>query len=283
MYEYGIDLHMHSNYSDGELSPNALIKKSYKKNINVISITDHDTILGLKNINKDYDNLVRVITGIELTAKYNNGNMHILGYGINIRNSELNMKLKEIRDININYIINILAVLKKDYDIAFSYEEIKNLVNVNHNLNRVDIARLCVENGYVDNVQEAFNKYLKEAYNKIGGNSKGLEYTECINLIKNSGGIPVLAHPKTLKLSEDELYKLVNEMKYNGLMGIECFHSSHSKEQTKLYLDIAKRLDLLISGGSDFHGKFTKPNVHLGIINNNERIIKKELTIMSRL
>ena len=283
MYEYGIDMHVHSNYSDGELSPNELIKKAYKKNINIISITDHDTIEGLKNINKDYDNFVKVINGIELSAKVSHGIMHILGYGINIRNSGLNLKLRELKDNNINYIISLLASLKKDYGISFSYEEIKNLVNTNRNINRVDIARLCIDNGYVDSVYDAFDKYLKDIYKKVSGYSKGIDYRECIKLIKNSGGIPVLAHPKTLELSFDELYKLVCEMKSNGLEGIECYHPSHSKKETCLYLSLAKKLDLLVSGGSDYHGIKTKPNVHLGIINNNERIKKKELSIMSKL
>lgn len=282
MFEYGIDLHVHSNYSDGELSPDELLKKAYKKNINVISITDHDSVDGIKNIKKDYNNLVKVIPGIELSAKSSRGIMHILGYNINIRNSDLNLKLNEIRDNNINYIISILAFMKKDYGISFSYEEIKKLVNINHNLNRVDIARLCINNGYVDSVKEAFDKYLNNIYKKVSGYSKGIDYKECIDLIINSGGIPVLAHPKTLELSNKELYNLVYEMKYNGLMGIESIHSSHNKEEIQSYLDIANKLDLLVSGGSDFHGKFTKPNVHLGIINN-EKIKKKDLTILSKL
>lgn len=282
MFEYGIDLHVHSNYSDGELSPNDLIKKAYKKNINIISITDHDTIEGLKNINKDYDNFVKVINGIELSAKASKGTMHILGYNVNIRNSDLNKKLKEIKDRNINYIVMLFAQIKKDYGIEFSYEDIKKLINSKHNVNRVDVARLCVESGYVDSVSEAFDKYLKDAYKKIGGNNKGLEYIECINLIKNSGGIPVLAHPKTLKLDRYELYNLLVDMKKYGLNGIECFHSSHNNDEINLYLSLAYELDLLVSGGSDYHGRYTKPNVYLGTIKN-EKIKKKELTIMSIL
>ena len=282
MFEYGIDLHVHSNYSDGELSPNELVKKAYKKNINVISITDHDTLDGVKNINKEYDNLIRVIPGIELSCKTERGTMHMLGYNINIRDSELNLKLKEIKDRNINYIVMLLAQLKKDYGVMFSYDDIKKLVNSNHNINRVDVARLFVDNGYVDSVQGAFCKYLKEAYKKIGGNSKGLEYDKCIKLIKNSGGIPVLAHPKSLELNTSALYDLLMDMKKCGLVGIEAYHSSHSKGDISTYLELADSLDLLVSGGSDFHGKFTKPNVCLGLVNN-ERIRKKELTIMSNL
>ena len=247
MYKYGIDLHTHTNYSDGNLSPNELVKLALKKNIKTIAITDHDTVKGLSNIDISYRNNMNIIDGIELTAKVDKGRMHILGYGIDKNNIKLNNKLKEIKDRNINYIIDILAQLKKDYGIMFSYEEIKKLFNSYNNLNRVDIAKLLVDNAYVDSVQDAFDKYLVSIYEIIGGSNRGLSYQECIKLIHDSGGISVLAHPKTLDLNYNELYKFVKYMKDCGLDGIEVYNSIHSKEDVDMYLDIAKRLDLLIS------------------------------------
>jgi len=235
-----IDMHTHTSFSDGELSPLELLEEAYKNNIKVLSITDHDTILGLKNVmeeyHKNWENFIELISGIELSAKSTTGRMHILGYGIDIDNPYLNNKLIEIRNNSIYHIISLLHQLKKDYNIVFSTEDIQNLINANHNLNRVDLAKLCIKYNLAKSVKEAFNKYLIEADEKIKKDKRSLSYIECFDLIIKAGGIPVLAHPKSLELSELDLLKLIKEMINNGLMGIECYHSSFSKEETEFYL-----------------------------------------------
>ena len=272
-----IDLHTHTNYSDGELSPNELIRLAVKNKIGILAITDHDTVEGLNNI--DYNMLelkhLRLIPGIELNAKENKGTMHILGYNIDKDNIPLNQKLYELRSTNANRIISILEQIKKDYNIVFDYEDLRTLFTAKHNLGRPDIAILCVKNGYANSVQDAFDKYLKEANNKVRGKNKVLTYQECITLILNSGGIPVLAHPKTLELTEKELLILIKEMVSYGLQGIEVYHSTHTKEEIELYLYIANKYNLLISGGSDYHGITVKPDIELGTGRNNNLKIKK--------
>lgn len=276
-----IDLHLHSYYSDGELSPDELIKQAKKKNISTIAITDHDTILGVKNITYK-DNSIQVIPGIELSAKVDKGRMHILGYGIDIKNKELNDKMSELRDNSLNSILSLIEQLKKDYNIFFGYDDIKELINSNRNLGRPEIAKLCIKHGYASNVDDAFEKYLIDAYNKIRKNNKGINYEECIKLILNSGGVPVLAHPKTLKLNQNELIVLIEDMIEKGLKGIEVYHSSHSQEEINLYLDIAKKFNLLISGGSDFHGPSVKPDIEIGTGKNNNLSIT-DLTLLKEL
>ena len=199
-----IDLHAHTNYSDGELTPDELIKLAIKNNIGTLAITDHDTIEGVKNITYTPDN-IQIIYGIELSAKVDVGTMHILGYDIDTQNKNLNNKLVELKDNSVNSVLSVIEQLKKDYNIFFTYQELKELINANHNLGRPDIARLLIKKGYVKTVQEAFDKYLIDAYNKIKGQKKGIHYRECIDLILKSNGIPVLAHPKTLKLNDKEL------------------------------------------------------------------------------
>lgn len=281
-----IDMHTHTLYSDGELTPLELINEAVKNNIDTISITDHDTILGLKNImdeyQKNWKNVLKLIPGIELSAKSDTGRMHILGYGIDINNTYLNNKLVEIKNNSIYHIISLLYELKKDYNIVFSTEDIQNLINSIHNINRVDLAKLCVKYGFANDVQDAFNKYLIVANEKIRKDIIGLSYIECFDLIIKSGGIPVLAHPNSLKLNELDLLKLIKEMVEYGLQGIECYHSSFSKEETNLYLDIANKFNLLISGGSDFHGKEVKPDIELGTGKNNNLNIKR-LTLLDKL
>lgn len=263
-----IDLHTHTNYSDGELSPEELIKLAISNNIGTISITDHDTINGIKTVDKNASYItesgIQIINGIELSVKRDAGRMHILGYGIDLENEALNQKMSFLRDNSVNSVLSIMEQIKRDYGIRFTYEDIKNLINANHNLGRPDLAKLCIKYGYATSVSEAFDKYLIDAYNKTRTSRKGLTYQECIELIKNSGGKVILAHPKSLELSELDFLKLLREMISNGLDGIEVYHSSHSQEEIKYYKNIADKYNLLISGGSDFHGESVKPGIELG-------------------
>lgn len=279
MVEKLIDMHMHSNYSDGELTPDELIELAIQKNIGTISITDHDTINGNRNIDrtKEYikNKTIEIYNGIELSAKVPKGRMHILGYDYDINNEYLNNKMIELKDNSINSVLSIIEQLKKDYNIKFSYNDLKQLINANHNLGRPDIAKLLIKNGYVKTVNEAFEKYLIAAHNKIRSITKGLKYEECIELILKSNGIPILAHPKTLELENNELEKFIYELIKCGLKGIEVYNSIHTEEEMKSYLKIANKYNLLISGGSDYHGKITKPDIELGTGKNNNLKIKK--------
>lgn len=273
-----IDLHTHTNYSDGELSPSQLIRLAIEKRIGILGITDHNTIEGIKQVNK-YDPLIvdsgiQIIPGIELSAKVPIGRMHILGYDIDINNDSLNKKMDELKDNSINSVLSIMEQIKRDYGIIFRYQDIKELVNSNHNLGRVDLAKLCIKYGYAKSVRDAFDKYLIDAHNKTRTTRKSLLYEECIDLILQSNGIPVLAHPKSLGLSEKEFLILLKELINSGLKGIEVYHSSHTKDEMKFYLEIANKYNLLISGGSDYHGPSVKPDIELGTGKNNNLKIR---------
>lgn len=281
-----IDMHTHTNYSDGDLSPQELVRLAIDNRIGTLAITDHDTIEGIKKVNRNEDIIIdsgiKIINGIELSTKADKGRMHILGYGIDLNNEALNKKVIDLKNNSINSVLSIMEQIKKDYEIRFSYEDIKELVNANHNLGRPDLAKLCVKYGYATTSQDAFDKYLIDAHNKTRQTSKGLQYQECLELITNSGGIPVLAHPKSLELSEKEFLILLKEMISCGLKGIEVYHSSHSKKEMDYYLEIANKYNLLISGGSDFHGKSVKPDIELGTGKDNNIKIKK-LSLLDKL
>lgn len=275
-----VDLHLHTNYSDGDLSPDELIMLAKENKMNLIAITDHDTVNGLKNINNK-DN-IEVINGIEFSCKVDKGRLHLLGYDIDVNNKELNNKLNELRDNSLNTILSLIVQLKIDYGIVFKYDDIKDLINSNHHLGRPDLAKLLMKYGYVNEVQEAFDKYLNDCYEKIRGTNKWLTYEEAIKLIVKSGGIPVLAHPKSLKLEKKELLLLLKDMISCGLKGMEVYHSSHNLGDIKLYESIAKELNLFISGGSDYHGVITKPDIEIGKTND-EYINPKKLTLLNYL
>lgn len=270
-----IDMHMHTCYSDGELTPDELIEYAISRNVGTMAITDHDTINGLKNIKKNYGNKIDIYNGIELSAKVPKGTMHILGYDIDINNQELNDKMYELKNNSLQKNLSLIEQLKKDYGIIFDYEEIKGLINSNHNLGRPDLAMLLLKRGLVSSIREGFDKYLNDADDKIKGTNKKLTYQECLSLIINSGGIPVLAHPKTLKLNKEELIDLLNNMKKCGLRGIEVYHSTHNQEERELYESLANEFDLLISGGSDYHGRIVKPDIEVATGRNNNLKIKR--------
>ena len=148
-----IDMHTHTCYSDGELKPHELISLALEKGISTLAITDHDTIEGIKKINRNDDLIVKtgieIINGIELSVKVPKGRMHILGYGINLEDINLNKKLLELKDNSLNSVLSIIEVLKKDYNIRFTYDEIKSLFQFEHNLGRPDIAKILINKGYV--------------------------------------------------------------------------------------------------------------------------------------
>lgn len=277
-----IDMHMHSCYSDGEFTPMELVELAVEKNIGVMSITDHDTINGIKSIDRTdsliVDSGIKIIDGIEFSIKASHGTFHILGYNIDLDNFLLNRRLSELKDNSINYIFSIIEQIKRDYGVFFTYDDIKNLVNSNRRVGRPEVAKLCVKNGYATDVQDAFNKYLNPAKEKVRYLSKSLSYDECLNLISACGGFSVLAHPKSLDLSEKEFLILLKNMISCGLNGIEVYHSSHNFDEMDYYLDISNKYNLLVSGGSDYHGKVVKPNVEMGTgVNNNLKIKKLSL------
>lgn len=276
-----IDMHMHTNYSDGELSPDELIKLAIERNIGTMAITDHDTLNGIKSVDKSKYPEINIINGIELSAKADKGRMHILGYGIDLDSKILNDKMSELKTNSINHVISIYEQIKKDYGIRFNYDDLIEMFNANHNLGRPDLSKLCIKYGLANSVQDAFDKYLIDAHNKIRGRSKGLPYSECIELINKSGGIAVLAHPKSLELNEKEFLIMIRSMIECGLKGIEVYHSSHSSEEMKYYLNIANEYNLLVSGGSDYHGNIVKPDIEVGTGKNNNLKIKK-LSLLDR-
>jgi predicted metal-dependent phosphoesterase TrpH len=278
-----IDLHSHTTYSDGELTPQELIHLAIENNIGILAITDHDTLQGIKKIDREDEKVteskIKIIDGIELTSYVEKGLMHILGLNIDKNNKELNEQMDRLRNNSISRMKSYLEQMKKDYNIKFKEEEVNKLLNTPRNIGRPDLAKLCVKYGYAKSVPDAFEKYLKDVYNKTRTPSNRLLYKECIELINKANGIPVLAHPKSLELTEQELEELLQDMIKCGLKGIEVYHSSHSKEEKELFLKLANKYNLLVSGGSDYHGPITKPHISIGT-GENKNLHITELSVL---
>lgn len=277
-----IDMHTHTCYSDGELTPNELVRKAEKEGIGTIAITDHDTLLGVKNMTiPENKRKTKVINGIEISVKVPIGRMHILGYDIDIYDQRLNDKMTELHNRSLYSVSGIICQLKKDYNIVFTTEDILQILNKTENIGRPDIAKLLIKYGYASSVQEAFQKYLIDAYKNCGNITKGISEQDSISIIKEAGGLAVLAHPNSLEKTPEELEIMIKKLKEYGLDGIEVYHSNHSFEDTQEYLKIAQKYDLLISGGSDYHGPLIKPDIQLAKGKDNIKI--KKLTLLDTI
>lgn len=243
------DLHIHSNYSDGKLTPEEIINKARSLGVKGISITDHDSISSQLNIKKKYDD-IDIISGIELSTEYNDLELHVLGYFIDIENEKLINTVNKLNKSRIEKVDEILSKLRKN-NIYLTLDDLS--IGVNTTIGRSHIANAMVNKGYFDNYKEAFVSFLikgKPAY--VRGYK--LNYKDSIKLINDAGGIAVLAHP-------GRVYKgmimesLIKDLKFYGLKGLEVYHPSHSREQINNFYNLSKKYKLFITGGSDYHGK----------------------------
>lgn len=264
-----IDLHTHSLASDGSMSPAELVRYAKEKGLSAVALTDHDTVEGVKEALDEGNKIgIEVIPGIEISTNFK-PEMHILGYFFNKSEyTDIQTELTAIRrgrEERNTKIINRLNEL----GIAITEEEVKE-VALGDTIGRPHFARLLVNKGYVKTMKEAFDKYLGKdglAYFK----RPELEPADGIKLIKNAGGIPVIAHPALLKLSNNDMDKLLLELKGFGLAGIEAIYSENSKEETGNLLRLAVKHQLLVTGGSDFHGTY-KSEIEIGIGRGNLKV-----------
>ncbi len=252
------DLHLHTFFSDGTYSPDELARAASKVGLSAISVVDHDTVSGLSVTEEACSRQrIELIPGIELTAEHEGLEVHILGYFIDYNNPAFLKKmdfLKEGRIQRIHRITDKLKALGKNLEPqdVFALAE-KGTVS------RLHVARAMFKKGLINSIQEAFQLYIGD---KCPASVLGFKFSprEIIELIRSAGGVPVLAHPYSL--GKDEL---VAKFADYGLMGLEAYYAEHSASMTKKYLEIARRLNLLVTGGSDCHG-LAKPEVKIGSI-----------------
>ena len=256
------DLHTHTKASDGSDSPLELFVQAKGAGLSAIAVTDHDTVSGLEEAKAaSKETGVELVPGVELSVNFHKGNMHILGYYLDQQNSRFQEVLKRVQDARAHRNPKILALLE-DLGLPVSMDELEALAQGGQ-IGRPHIARAMVEKGYVGSVSEAFDKYLKRGARAYAPKSI-LSPQEAIEVIREAGGIPVLAHPfSLLPEGESELESMVSDLKDGGLMGLECYYSEHDDSFTSMCLEIARRYQLVITGGSDYHGK-AKPHIMLG-------------------
>lgn len=255
-----IDMHVHSTYSDGTSTVEEIAREAKKRGLALISLTDHDTTAGIAPFMeacKHYG--VNALSGIELSADAD-FMLHIIGYRIDSNRTELELALDEIRLHRDERNIQICEKLQK-LGMDIRIEEVRAL-SKGQVVARPHIATLMLRRGYAANRAQAFAKYLGR-----GGSAyvarKRLSAEKCIELIKNAGGLAVIAHPLQTGLDDDDLRKLLIRLKDAGLWGIESIYSGNEPVETYKCLSWAKEFGLYSTAGSDFHGS-VRPSATLG-------------------
>lgn len=261
-----IDLHVHSTISDGTLTPAELVHLAHKQNLAAFALTDHDTIAGIKAAKdeavlfSDSDYSLEVIPGVEISAGYKNRDIHILGLLIDEHNSSLIDSLndaKKNREARNEKMAQNLAKTGMDISIKAILEDDPEAV-----ITRAHFAKFMLKKGYVKSIKEAFTKYLSES-SPYYVPREYISPEDAIALIRATGGVPILAHPLLYHLPEKELLSLITRLKEAGLMGLEAIYSCNISNEESYVRGLAHKYDLLISGGSDFHGS-VKPDISLG-------------------
>jgi predicted metal-dependent phosphoesterase TrpH len=248
-----IDLHIHSTYSDGTMSPRDLVNLAKKKGLRAISLTDHDTVDGVTEaISSCKGDGFEVISGIEMGAKYSGITIHILGYLFDPNNSPLRKALKKLQDARNERNGHILLRLNK-LGIDISDTELRNISRVGQT-GRPHIAKMLLKKGVVKTIDEAFARFLRKG--AVAYVPRFL-YTveEVFTLLRRAGGIGVLAHPLQIQHSDMNVTTAIEQLTILGMDGIETYYPTHSKKTRNILIRSAEACNLVLTGGSDYHGE----------------------------
>ena len=259
-----IDLHTHSNNSDGTFSVKELIDRAHEKGLAAIALTDHDTVDGvdeaIEYAASKYPDL-EVIPGVELSTEGEGREVHIVGLYIDNHDKEFVEGLSAFIDSRTTRNKKMCKKLSEEAGIPISYEalteEFPDTV-----ITRAHFAKFMVDRGYVNSRAEVFDRYIGDHCPYYVGREK-ITPEDAIRSILKAKGVPVFAHPILCRFGDDRLDEFVGRLKSAGLVGIEAVYSTYERRDETQIKELAKKYDLLVSGGSDFHGA-NKPDIDLG-------------------
>ncbi len=260
-----IDLHVHTTYSDGVFSPEKIVDTALGVGLDAIAITDHDNVLSYQIavdyansiIPKDSNKPLELLPGVEINTMYKGYEIHILGYFMDLENSDFQKLIKIQQNARIKQTKEIITLLNKKAGIKINFEDIKKLVAEGGSIGRPHIAKAITMAGGTLSVIDAYNRYINDE-SSVYVQRKTVSPHDAVEIIYDAGGIPVFAHPFDVDIAES----LTKELMNFGLRGIEAYHRKHSPAMVEYYSTIAEQLGLIITGGSDFHA----PNPNNGNI-----------------
>lgn len=270
-----VDLHVHSTASDGSYPPIEVVDLAINAGLSSFALTDHDTVDGVSEAitYAKTKEEIEVIPGIELSCYYGKREIHIVGLFVDYTDTAFLEELKKLKDARENRNIKMVQNFV-DAGIKLTMEELRHGAD-NSVITRAHFARILVEKGICKDKNEAFDKYLG-----IGCPfylpKPEVTPEHVMQLIINAGGLPILAHPYSYKLNKSEVETLLDYLIPLGLVGMECYYSTYDEGQVSELRSMALRKNLLVSGGSDFHG-VVKPDISIGIGRGNLKVPKKLL------
>lgn len=263
-----IDLHTHTTKSDGTFTPTELVDYAIQKGLTALAITDHDTTEGLDEALSYAASLIpqgkpsiEVIPGIEFSTEYEGKDVHIVGLYISYDAPSFQAQLNAFVDSRISRNIKMCAKLQ-EAGIHITYEKLQ-AENPGAVITRAHYAAYLQTHGYVKSRPEAFDRYLGD-HTKYFIPREKVTPAQAVGLILEAGGVPILAHPPLYHMGKERLDQLVSSLKAAGLMGIEALYSTYTNQDERDMRRLADQYDLLLSGGSDFHGE-NKPGLDLAV------------------
>lgn len=264
------DLHLHSNNSDGSDSEEKLAKIICDANIDIVALTDHDTVIGSDSIKKFLPQDIKYIKGVELTCKSDDLSVHILGFNIDTQNKTLLELIEKGKILRRQKLETRIKHLQEVWGIKLTKEELDWLYSRTSPV-KTHFANILVKRGLASDNVSAMKKYLD---NCKTGNTK-FTIDEAVNAIKSAGGIPVWAHPLggegEKHDTEGEFIPKLNRMIEYGIEGLECYYSRYNSNESAFLVKCAKSKNLLISGGSDYHGN--NKDIPIGRLNCDDKPI----------
>lgn len=257
-----IDLHTHSTASDGVYSPGELVQRAADRNIKVLALTDHDTVDGLREAKKACDNAgIIFVPGTELNIEWPTGEFHLLGLGLKKISPDLQQILDELREGRESRNLAIIEKMKEaGYDA--SLEEIQQN-NKTKCLGRPHFAAYMVEKKIVKTRQQAFDKYLGK-HCPWYVDRVGADLDKAIAAIRNSGGVPVMAHPLSIYVSWGKIRGVMEELKARGIAGLEAYHPGARISECQRLEELARDLGFFVTAGSDYHGEAVRTDRRIG-------------------
>lgn len=256
-----IDLHVHSNASDGTLSPSQVVEEAKKAGLSAMALTDHDTTAGIEEAFHAGKSLgVRVVPGVELSCVYQGKEIHILGLFVNYQDASFVRELNQLLSVRRWRNEEMLRRFQADnFDITMEDLMAGNPDTV---ITRAHFARALKEKGYASSMADAFQTYLQYG-GKYCLKKELITPEHAMKVLTDNHAFPALAHPVQYKLEQEALDTLIASLTKLGLMGLEVYHSSQSPAQSRTLRSIARKYSLLPTGGSDFHGS-NKPDISIG-------------------